>query len=401
MAAAEACGVCEEVFPEPKGMIQCNGCSNYYHGKCVGLETRGLHMKKAIWKCPACVENENEVMVQGGSGKTRARKRSRVENDEILSMNEVMKLLKDLIHSNKEINLKLDVLMDENKSLKEELQQWKETNTMKINQNVPTYANVTQKTAIKPNVLIVKPKNVTQNLTKTKEDLVTKVQPSELKTGISMGNKIRNGGIILNCAQNRKVEDIQTVLQNKMGEDYEVVKPALRRNRLKVHYVDEREHKNDDQTMISKIVEQNALIEDRAEVKIIHKSQIFNRSFNMVIEMDEISYKEIVKKAKLYIGWSSCKISNDYSIIRCFKCCKYGHIEKECKGDICCPLCGDQHQKDKCVSETRKCINCLTANENYNLKLNINHCVWSKECETLTRMIERQRNKFISTELNS
>lgn len=213
-----------------------------------------------------------------------------------------------------------------------------------------------------------------------------------------MGRKIKNEGLILKCEKTKTIEDIQSQIQNKMGQDYEIIKPTLQRNRVKVLYVDEREHKLEEDIIISKIIKQNNLDNYKAEIKIIRKTKIFNKTFNLILEMDEGSFEKVTEAKRLYIGWCSCKIVNDFNIIRCFKCCRYGHIEKECIGEICCPLCGEKHAKDECRSKSHKCVNYIIANEKFNLKLKVNHCVWSMECDSLSRIIE-QRSKFINSEI--
>ena len=45
--------------------------------------------------------------------------------------------------------------------------------------------------------------------------------------------------------------------------------------------------------------------------------------------------------------------------IQCFKCQKFGHISKNCRGKQKCPLCSEDHTFEECQNrENKKCSNC-------------------------------------------
>lgn len=79
--------------------------------------------------------------------------------------------------------------------------------------------------------------------------------------------------------------------------------------------------------------------------------------FNMIIEVNETIFKRLLYKEKIYIEWSNCRVFEDYGIIRCFNCRKYGHISKNCKDNIIFPACSGNHAVKDCNKEVKKCIN--------------------------------------------
>lgn len=152
----------------------------------MGVDRRGFHMKKNTWKCINCVNvitKESEVINPGNSltnnFDSRARKCSRDEDNEQNFYADIMQTLKIIIEANKEISLKLTTLIDENKDLKAEIAELKFAKYAQDMTNMPpTYSNVAKKTIQKSNVLILKPKNTLNSVSKTKEDLIKNVQPS-------------------------------------------------------------------------------------------------------------------------------------------------------------------------------------------------------------------------------
>jgi hypothetical protein len=72
-------------------------------------------------------------------------------------------------------------------------------------------------------------------------------------------------------------------------------------------------------------------------------------------------------------------------------CCKYGHIASKYTSQEVCPICGENHNQNKCNSTLMKCNNCSQANKKLKTNLDTNHQVWSKDCTVLSRIIESQK----------
>lgn len=45
-------------------------------------------------------------------------------------------------------------------------------------------------------------------------------------------------------------------------------------------------------------------------------------------------------------------------VVQCFKCLRYGHSQKQCRGKLRCPNCSEEHDKVNCHSPVPKCIYC-------------------------------------------
>lgn len=56
---------------------------------------------------------------------------------------------------------------------------------------------------------------------------------------------------------------------------------------------------------------------------------------------------------------------------------------------------GNHNAKD-CKENCTKCINCITSNEKYSIKLNTDHVVWDVlNCDTYKRVETLRKNKFL------
>lgn len=394
------CFKCKILFEDLKTIVQCTGCKNFYHGKCENIDFRGFHMKKSSWKCKMCLESSNE---NGNDAKIqRSRKRSRVdenyiEQDVIDKINETLDLL---LKGNNELNKKVDLLIAENQNLKLEIAKLKECKTdydvapCKTNN---TYASIAGNQPNNSKVLVIKPKGQQRDVKQIKKDLQEKVNPSDIGIGVTMGRTTKNGGLILTCGNEKEILTVQTEIQGKLGDEYEVDRPKTHEHRIKVVGINECEHGIGDGDIIHKVIRQNDLEINNKDLKlkILRKTNIVNKRFNLIFETDSSTYNLFMNKQKMNIGWNRCWVFNDYGIIRCYNCNKYGHLQKDCKDKKTCPRCGEEHEMKDCSGDSLKCINCKVSNEKYGMNLNTEHTAWDvTKCETYKRIETIQKNKF-------
>ena len=68
---------------------------------------------------------------------------------------------------------------------------------------------------------------------------------------------------------------------------------------------------------------------------------------------------EIDFSSHVYLGYRRLTVKEFIPHpIRCFKCQKFGHISKNCRGKQNCPLCSQNHSFDECQNkENKKCTN--------------------------------------------
>ncbi|KAK5647930.1 hypothetical protein RI129_002822 [Pyrocoelia pectoralis] len=283
-------------------------------------------------------------------------------------------------------------LLEENKCLKGEIASIKCQTS--INDQLKSYSSAVKGGS---KVLIVNQKGPPKDVQQIKQDLRTKVNPTEIGVGLTMGKSTKKGGLILNCGAGKDIKKLQVEIQHQLGDSYNVDRPKVLEHRLKIVGINECEFMNSDEVIVSKIIKQNNINEHvNSKLKVIHKSKIVKQKFNLIFEVDINTYNAIMEHGKLNIGWNRCSVFDDFGIIRCFKCCRYGHLARDCNNNRVCFKCGCDHDANACQSEVVKCLNCVSSNEKYGLNLDVNHLIWNiQTCETYKRIEKVQRNKYI------
>ena len=131
-------------------------------------------------------------------------------------------------------------------------------------------------------------------------------------------------------------------------------------------------------------------LEKNPIIKVLHKKRTKkNDAWIIFAEVSKDTCDIIAKKKCIFIGWVSCKVYDDFNIMRCYKCCQYGHTSKVCNNNKSCHLCAQPHEKSApCKNTHLKCINCFNHNRQHGTNVrtdhaasNIVHCFIYKQCK--------------------
>lgn len=377
------CRICSESLKDNGDTFECEGCCEYFHANCVGV-TKAALQAKAKCKflkvfCSGCLfDPENNWK----------------ENINTI-LRYIMKIdLTTQKHEEKFAKLENDIKVISNYTEKNSNQNsysFADNNTLTIedNTNKNTYAKVV-KNAFKP-VVVIKPKNNKQKSSDTINDITNKINPNEIKAcGIK---KVKNGGVVVCCDTVNSTLKMKNIVETKIGNNYVVKLPEIRKPRLKILNIKVDVNKD---TFIDELKSRNEIIVEKTiEIKkIINKTKENRKSYDVVIELDYKSYEDVLRNGFVYFGWNRYNVIDHIHIDRCFKCSGFMHIEKVCKNEMACSLCAGAHKRNECNEGELKCINCLKANEIFNLKYETNHHSYSKQCKTLQRKIDTVRSKI-------
>lgn len=374
------CNICKKET-EVNDFFECDGCTLIFHPKCDGINKKDVNARKGSDRlklfCLSCTNAPESV--QSENIKTALKFIHKIDLSTQLHEKSQTQACYDI----ERIKDKLDLVVKNVSECK--------NNEKKTNDKL-SYANVI-KSAMKLPV-VVKPKEKKQNSEVTREDITKNISFKDVKA--SGLKKIRDGGIVINCQSHAETVKISQIVQNKVGDKYSVVIPELRKPRLKLMNVYD-EMSNEE--IVENIKAQNELL-NNAEViikAVINKSKNKNikyKLFDVIIEVNQETYDILKMMQYINLGWSKCRVVEHFYVKRCYNCCGFNHIAKDCTNKKACGKCGGEHDKDKCKSRGTKCINCYTMCEKYKLKLNTNHEAFDKNCEMYKRKIKILQDKI-------
>ncbi|KAL0269068.1 UNVERIFIED_CONTAM: hypothetical protein PYX00_010804 [Menopon gallinae] len=102
---------------------------------------------------------------------------------------------------------------------------------------------------------------------------------------------------------------------------------------------------------------------------------------------------QVITTGRLYIGWSSCRVTDYCSITRCYKCQRYGHVAKHCRSQETCGHCAEEgHNRKSCphLEKPASCANCQRGKKPHQ------HEVTDRKCPSYQAFLELeiQRTRY-------
>ena len=116
-----------------------------------------------------------------------------------------------------------------------------------------------------------------------------------------------------------------------------------------------------------------------------------NKHLNAVVEVSAETRRAILNN-KIRIGWQICRTDDYIVATRCYKCSKFNHRTRDCRGEVTCPLCAGTHTLKECKENSTifKRINCENFNKhNPKSKISVDHSALDRNCPSLQAVIEK------------
>lgn len=372
------CHKCDKDIIDNNDSVQCDRCDSVFHVKCIGAnktECKARNNSKCLKiYCCDCIELKDNG----------------TEDDIKTIMRFIYKL--DLSQQqSKALNTQNNALL---------LQMVERLNTVErrigvnlasecsiLETNTQSYANAVKKRTAKP-IAVIKPKQK-QNSKATLVDTTSKIDKSSV--GVCNTRNAKNGSVVLSCVSESETMKVKQLVTDSLGDDYDVLFPKVKKPRLRISNIDDDLERDD---IIPELERFNKDVQGMGMsiVTVIRKKVRGNTWNDIVVEVDNTSYKKLVNKKILNLPWRECKISQHLYLKRCFKCCGYSHISTECKHEQKCSKCAEHHKFDTCTSNSLCCINCKLTNEKYKMNLDTRHHAFSRKCSVLQRRMDKLQN---------
>ena len=140
------------------------------------------------------------------------------------------------------------------------------------------------------------------------------------------------------------------------------------------------------------IIEQNPEIPLKTgDITAKFITQNKRKTRNLITEVDTQTYR-IMKRNKLKMAWMICQLEEYIAVTRSYKCSRFNHHARDCRGEETCPVCAGNHKiKDcKATRDEHRCINCTIYNKfNQNKKVHEAHTTLDRMCPSMQAMLEK------------
>lgn len=377
------CVKCNSAIP-PGSALKCCFCDYSTHFECEDMHKDVFYIlqqsRNLQWFCDSCTENKKFLI--NISDKLNKLNDKLAEHEK--KLNSIAQPIN--FYQNSPLTPRkrsfVNVLKENNSASNVENGRAK---IMKINQN----GQNPPVQSVKAPILVIKSKKEVKkcDLEKSATNASVKIKSilNPLTDPVKSMQTRKNGKVIIQCNDSQSLENVKEKLSKKIGSEFSIEKPTERRPVLKVvglhDYVDE-------ETAINYIRKQNDTIitsESVLKIEQVRKRETYT---TLLISTDIVTFKKVMQRRRLLIGWNSCKCWEHLEIIRCFRCQMIGHISANCSEVEVCPKCAGSHAIKNCNQEKICCVNCSQANVNLNLQLNTEHYAWSINCTVMQKRLK-------------
>ena len=178
-----------------------------------------------------------------------------------------------------------------------------------------------------------------------KELLKAKINPTEIKVGIHIFKSLRNGKVIIETDSKEEIEFLEKDTNAKCRGDLEANIHTLTKPRLIVLNIREDiSTTNLEDTLLAQTPYLH-LRKGNIVAKFSYKTK--KQIQNLVMKVGAQTRKLLIQKIKLV--WQICKIEDYVVATRCFKCSRFNHRFRDCRGEVTCPLCAGTHTLKECT----------------------------------------------------
>nr|CAH7722002.1 unnamed protein product [Callosobruchus chinensis]CAH7752170.1 unnamed protein product [Callosobruchus chinensis] len=399
------CKICLDYVD--KRSVKCNesNCCVYIHRKCFDIVSKVFVVDTKKWRCRGCIEDSK--------GKKCTRSLSCSDPSYDGGENALLRKEVDCLVREKELLAKLASDREYTVELQKKRIADLEVNarcTVSDKNGVSigeqkvisvSYSQALRSTNHNNPYLIIKSADGSIPSHAIEKDFKSKFSPGSLSVGITKTKSTRNG-LLISCNNSEDLATLKDDLQSNAGNRYRISEPTKLYPKLVVYDIPKAFFKQsgsdgkielvDD--FIDKLIFDNKLTCSQSDLKIctVLKNK---KSVNVVIESTPSIYKLLLARGYVFLGWIRCRLEEHFHIIRCFKCCKFGHFKKDCRSNVSvCFKCSDSHEAKDCNSTAACCANCKYYNSRLKTNFPIDHFASSSECDIYRMKIQNLKNNI-------
>lgn len=383
------CIFCKDVIKN--NSIKCNKCSTYVHIKCFEQVAKYFVVEKLNWRCRSCIKNEEMNLPS----------KAETEDINIVKENYYLKreieLLKKLVAEQEYVNSlqkgKIEYILQKSASATSTNDQSRQSASYSNVLKMPVLTSKEQKYNVphSSHSLLIKSSRESVNNADVVNDIKNNINLADLNICVTNIKAIKNG-VLVNCENKTMLDKLKMNLHEKIGDKYAINEATKYKPRLKIKNVEKDSLNDNNNNFLNDLIIRNNLSCQLDDIKIIFK-QTEKYSANVVIEVLPSIRKIIISKGYLFIGWKKCEVADHYSVTRCFKCSRYGHIKGQCKSETVCVICAGNHELKNCHAQFKKCTNCVNYNSRHKTNVSVDHTAKDANCHVFKLVLEKTISK--------
>lgn len=419
--------------------LQCVHCRGFYHIHCAGVSVeeylkirdRPVGKEYVGWSCKKCQSNGSAASplpvssllappdfgdlpkksrvddVATGSTASRRVSRSSVSEAELIDdqqldlanqLSEIKKFMRTISHRLESQSTEILLLREEIRQLRAEnkclLEKCNKAPHTPGTQPLVGHVSYAKMVGSGNHAVLVKPSNP-QKSSDTKAELYKNIDPVAEKVSIASVKHVTGGGLIVKCASEESASKFQSLASSKLGDKYNVKEVPALQPRIRIAGITEKLEK---QYLVTLIRSQNVeIFQADSVLEVISVTPVKASKSNMfqaLLQVDQFSYRKAISSGRLYVGYDSCSVYDGLEVLRCYNCCAYGHVAKNCKGKIVCPRCAGDHPVKDCKSVSLKCSNCVAASR-VSPDISVDHAVWDHTCTVYGKKLQFFREETL------
>ena len=163
------------------------------------------------------------------------------------------------------------------------------------------------------------------------------------------------------------------------------------------------------QELLKKNVGLEQLVKNDGVFEIIFISDERDHDYSYAVIKVDKQIKNFISSQgmRVYIGLSSCKVSERFHLLQCYACQKFGHRigSQDCDfsttNQVICLYCAEKHSSKNCPNKRNtnlfKCSNCATSDEKNIVDSSKGHTTTSVTCPILQQQLKSLMNRTVGT----
>ena len=209
--------------------------------------------------------------------------------------------------------------------------------------------------------------------------------------GINTFKTLNSGRVLIETNSKEEVEALENEIQAKCRGDLEINIHTPRKPQLiLLNILEDISTMNIEDSILMQNTDLN-LRKGEIIAKINYVMKKMNR--NLVVEVGA-DIRKILLHRKIKLRWQICRIEDYLVANRCFKCSRFNHMLRDCRGEVTCPVCAGYHTLKECKGDSMvyKCINCVIYNKHIpSTNISVEHSYIDNKCPSMQVIIQKYR----------